>query len=111
MGAAGTPVAMVQAGRAAALARELFGFHELGPGQAEAIEAVAAGRDTLAVMRTGSGKSAIYQVAGQLLDGPTLVVSPLVALQRDQVVSLAGVDAGDALEANSAMSVETGTPP
>ena len=40
------------------------------------------GRDTLAVMSTGSGKSAIYQIAGLLLDGPTVVVSPLIALQQ-----------------------------
>ena len=46
------------------------------------------GRDTLAVMATGYGKSAIYQIAGLLLDGPTLVVSPLIALQRDQVERL-----------------------
>ena len=49
-----------------------------------------AGRDALAVMSTGSGKSAIYQLAGLLLDGPTIVVSPLIALQRDQVEAVAG---------------------
>ena len=46
------------------------------------------GRDTLAVMSTGSGKSAIYQIAGLLLDGPTIVVSPLIALQEDQMDSV-----------------------
>ena len=45
-------------------AREAFGFEALRPGQREAIESVLAGRDTLAVMSTGSGKSAIYQIAG-----------------------------------------------
>ena len=46
------------------------------------------GRDTLAVMSTGEGKSAIYEIAGELIDGPVLVVSPLAALHRDQVESL-----------------------
>ena len=46
------------------MAQEAFGFDALRPGQREAIEAVLAGRDTLAVMSTGSGKSAIYQIAG-----------------------------------------------
>ena len=48
-----------------------------------------AGRDTLAVMPTGSGKSAIYQIAGALIPGATLVVSPLIALQKDQLDALA----------------------
>ena len=69
-------------------AREAFGFEELRPGQAEAMRAVAQGRDVLAVMPTGAGKSAIYQVPALLLEGPTVVVSPLIALQRDQVDGL-----------------------
>ena len=52
------------------------------------MQAVLAGRDTLAVLPSGAGKTAIYQVAGQLLDGPVVVVSPLIALQRDQVERL-----------------------
>jgi ATP-dependent DNA helicase RecQ len=67
------------------LARERLGFEELRPGQAEAVQAVVGGRDTLCVMSTGSGKSAIYQLAGFLIDGPTVVVSPLIALQQDQM--------------------------
>ena len=67
------------------IARERFGFRALRPGQREAVEAVLAGRDTVAIMSTGSGKTAIYQIAGQLIDGATVVVSPLIALQRDQV--------------------------
>ncbi|MDP9384877.1 MAG: ATP-dependent DNA helicase [Actinomycetota bacterium] len=70
------------------VAREAFGFDELRPGQLEAIESVVDGRDTLAVMSTGSGKSAIYQIAGLLIEGATVVVSPLIALQRDQVEDL-----------------------
>jgi ATP-dependent DNA helicase RecQ len=70
------------------------------------MESVVAGRDTLAVMPTGSGKSAIYQVPALLLDGPTVVVSPLIALQRDQVAGLlARKDgAGGAVQANSSQS-------
>src|SRR4051812_12121539 len=67
------------------LARRRLGFERLRPGQREGVEAVVSGRDTLCVMSTGSGKSAFYQLAGLLLDGPTVVVSPLIALQRDQV--------------------------
>src|SRR4051794_14677390 len=72
------------------LAKERFGFAALRPGQAEGVESVVAGRDTLCVMSTGSGKSAIYQLAGMLIDGPTIVVSPLIALQRDQVDAARG---------------------
>ena len=76
------------------VAREAFGFEALRPGQREAIESVLAGRDTLVVMSTGSGKSAIYQIAGLLTEGATVVVSPLIALQRDQVDDLAERAAG-----------------
>ncbi len=63
------------------------------------------GADTLVVMPTGSGKSAVYQVPALLLDGPTVVVSPLIALQRDQVTRLsANEDAGGAVAANSSLS-------
>jgi ATP-dependent DNA helicase RecQ len=70
------------------VAREALGFRALRPGQLEAIESVLHGRDTLAVLATGSGKSAIYEIAGLLIPGATLVVSPLIALQRDQVDKL-----------------------
>jgi ATP-dependent DNA helicase RecQ len=85
------------------VAREAFGFETLRPGQREAIESVLAGRDTLVVMSTGSGKSAIYQIAGLLTDGATVVVSPLIALQRDQVDDLADRAAGGAAQLNSAL--------
>ena len=64
--------------------REVYRIRELRPGQAEIMEAVLAGRDTLAIMPTGSGKSLTYQVPALVLDGPTLVVSPLLALIEDQ---------------------------
>ena len=86
------------------LAREVFGYPRLRPGQAEAVEGLLDGRDVLVVMPTGGGKSAIYQLAAMLRPGPTVVVSPLIALQRDQVQSLTEVDAGGAAEANSTMA-------
>jgi ATP-dependent DNA helicase RecQ len=69
------------------------------------MEHVLAGDDTLVVMPTGSGKSAVYQVPALLLDGPTVVVSPLIALQRDQVAGLLEHSgAGGAVQANSGQS-------
>lgn len=71
-----------------AVAREVFGWSDLRPGQAAAVDAVVAGADTVAVLPTGAGKSAIYQIGGRLRGGLTVVVSPLLALQQDQVESL-----------------------
>ncbi|MCC7360181.1 MAG: RecQ family ATP-dependent DNA helicase [Anaerolineales bacterium] len=68
--------------------RQYFEYPEFRPGQQVAVEHVLAGRDTLVVMPTGSGKSLIYQLAGLLLPGVTLVISPLVALMKDQVDGL-----------------------
>jgi ATP-dependent DNA helicase RecQ len=70
------------------LARERLGFEELRPGQLRAAEALTGGRDVLAVLPTGGGKSAIYELAGMLRTGPTVVVSPLIALQDDQLAHL-----------------------
>jgi ATP-dependent DNA helicase RecQ len=83
------------------VARETFGWQKLRPGQGEAAAAVVDGRDVLAVMSTGYGKSAIYQVAALLIPGPTVVVSPLIALQREQVEELEEHGAGGAAEVNS----------
>jgi ATP-dependent DNA helicase RecQ len=69
-------------------ARERFGYAALRPGQEAAVRSVTSGRDTLAVTPTGAGKSAIYMVAGAILQGPTVVVSPLIALQKDQEESI-----------------------
>src|SRR3954466_8992418 len=88
----------------ARLARDVFDFPRLRPGQREGVEGLLAGRDALVVMPTGGGKTAIYQLAGIVREGPTVVVSPLIALQRDQVQSLTGVDAGGAAQANSTMA-------
>ena len=70
------------------------------------MQAVVSGRDTLAVLPSGAGKSAVYQVAGMLLDGPVVVVSPLIALQRDQVDRLdeLGDRVGRAAQLNSSLS-------
>lgn len=85
------------------LARKTFGFEDFRPGQEEAITSVLGGRDTLAVMPTGSGKSAIYELAGARLRGATVVVSPLIALQRDQVEAINALDLGSAALVNSTL--------
>ena len=74
------------------LARERLGFEQLRPGQLRAAEALVGGRDVLAVLPTGGGKSAIYELAGLLRAGPTVVVSPLIALQDDQLAHLRAAD-------------------
>jgi ATP-dependent DNA helicase RecQ len=83
------------------VARRTFGLEQLRPEQLEAMSHLLAGQDVLAVLPTGAGKSAIYQVPALLLDGPTLVVSPLVALQHDQIESLEQTRAPDAVAVNS----------
>ncbi|HEX5365350.1 MAG TPA: RecQ family ATP-dependent DNA helicase [Acidimicrobiales bacterium] len=80
------------------IARHGLSLDRLRPGQRAAAEAAVAGRDVLAVMPTGYGKSAIYKVAAAARPGPTVVVSPLVALQRDQVVGLEDEDVGEAVQ-------------
>jgi RecQ family ATP-dependent DNA helicase len=86
------------------IAKEVFDWRELRPGQSEAMDYLMQGHDVLVVMPTGSGKSAVYQVPAQLLDGPTIVISPLIALQRDQMLSLAERNAGGAVVVNSSQS-------
>ena len=68
--------------------RELFGFDDFRPGQEAVVRNAIAGQDTLAIMPTGSGKSLTYQLAAVLRPTPTLVLSPLIALMKDQVDSL-----------------------
>ena len=76
--------------------KKYFGYDSFKPGQEETVASILAGRDVLAVMPTGSGKSVCYQVPSMLLSGITLVISPLISLMQDQVKSLneAGIHAG-----------------
>src|SRR5712672_503647 len=85
------------------LLRSVFGFASFREGQAEIIETILAGRDVLAVMPTGSGKSLCYQLPALLRDGLTVVVSPLIALMRNQVAQLQafGIAAGALNSTNS----------
>lgn len=85
------------------LANKHLGFDELRPGQQAGLSTLLAGRDTLVVMPTGGGKSAIYQMAALLIPGVTIVVSPLIALQRDQAQAIDGQDVGSAAVLNSTL--------
>ncbi|MBE0609830.1 MAG: RecQ family ATP-dependent DNA helicase [Dehalococcoidia bacterium] len=86
--------------------RDVFGYSEFRPGQAEVISAVLQGRDTLAVMPTGGGKSVCYQVPALLEnEGITLVVSPLLALMKDQVDALHAMGVA-AAAINSSIPIE-----
>jgi ATP-dependent DNA helicase RecQ len=89
------------------LARDGLAIESLRPGLDVAADAAIAGDDVLAVMPTGYGKSAIYKLVAAATPGPTVVVSPLVALQRDQVERLAVEDVGEAvqIDASSGESV------
>ncbi|MET8200905.1 RecQ family ATP-dependent DNA helicase [Micromonospora taraxaci] len=69
-------------------ARSLFGWTALRPNQLAAMRAVMKRRDALVVLPTGAGKSAIYQIPASLIPGPTVVISPLLALQQDQIAAL-----------------------
>src|ERR671921_1759229 len=83
--------------------RDVFGIRRLRPGQEDVIRSVVAGRDTLAVMPTGAGKSLCYQLPALHLPGTTVIVSPLISLMKDQVdkLSEAGVEAA---QVNSALT-------
>lgn len=85
------------------LLKSVFGFDEYRPGQREIVEAVAAGRDVLAIMPTGGGKSLCFQLPALVSNGVTVVISPLIALMRDQVRALRenGVQAGALTSGNT----------
>ena len=90
------------------VARDVFGWDPLRPGIERAVADVVGGADVLGVMPTGYGKSAVYQLAGALLPGTTVVVSPLIALQADQVRGLADHEgARSAAIVNSAQSAKS----
>ncbi|KUF10527.1 DNA helicase RecQ [Pseudoponticoccus marisrubri] len=88
---------------AEALLKDIFGFDAFRPGQGEIVEAVAAGENVLAIMPTGGGKSLCFQLPALLRPGVTVVISPLIALMRDQVRGLreAGVAAGALTSGNT----------
>ena len=95
-------------GEARRLLGEVFGFPDFRPGQEEIVAAVEAGEDVLAIMPTGGGKSLLYQLPALTRPGVTVVVSPLIALMRDQVRALraAGVAAGALTSGNSPEETE-----
>ena len=75
----------------AGVLRDVFGFNDFRPGQREVIDAVLAGRDCIALMPTGAGKSLTYQLPARLLKGTVLVISPLISLMKDQVDAVAAL--------------------
>jgi ATP-dependent DNA helicase RecQ len=86
--------------------QRLFGFAAFRPGQERVVRAAVAGRDTLALMPTGSGKSLTYQLAAMLRERPTLVLSPLIALMKDQVDKLPPDIAAVSTFVNSSLAPE-----
>jgi ATP-dependent DNA helicase RecQ len=86
--------------------RELFGFDDFRPGQEAVVRAALDGVDTLAVMPTGAGKSLTYQLAAMLRPSPTLVLSPLIALMKDQVDKLPPQVGATATFVNSSLDAD-----
>jgi ATP-dependent DNA helicase RecQ len=91
------------AARIRRIARTKLGYRGLRPAQEQVIRLLLEGHDVLAIMATGSGKSAIYQIAALLLNGPTVVVSPLIALQKDQLDAIREHELPEAATVNSAV--------
>ncbi|MDQ6826939.1 MAG: RecQ family ATP-dependent DNA helicase [Candidatus Eremiobacteraeota bacterium] len=84
--------------------RQKFGFEEFQTGQEEIVRRVVEGQDTLAILATGAGKSLTYQLSALLLDGTTVVVSPLIALMKDQLDMLAELGIKNIVALNSTLS-------
>ena len=91
------------------LLNDVFGFNNFRPGQGEIIDSVTSGENVLAIMPTGGGKSLCFQLPALLNDGLTVVISPLIALMRDQVRGLqaAGVAAGAITSGNTQEETDT----
>src|SRR5882724_4243724 len=83
--------------------RDVFGLDKLRPGQAEVIRSVLEGKNTLAIMPTGAGKSLCYQLPALHIPGTTIVVSPLISLMKDQVDKLEDAGVG-ASQLNSSLT-------
>ena len=86
------------------LMEKVFGFREFRPGQEAILEAIFSGEEALVVMPTGGGKSLCYQLPGLILSGTTLVISPLIALMKDQIDSLRVFDV-PAISVHSLMGI------
>ena len=76
--------------QAAKLLKKYFGYDDFRPAQRPVLTSLLAGRDTVAIMPTGAGKSICYELPALLLPGITLVISPLISLMKDQVDALTG---------------------
>src|ERR1700728_2424627 len=84
--------------------QEKFGFDNFYPGQEDVVSRVLRGQDTLAILATGAGKSLTYQLPALLLEGTTIVVSPLIALMKDQLDMLRERNITDVVALNSTLS-------
>ncbi|NHZ82195.1 RecQ family ATP-dependent DNA helicase [Massilia sp. CCM 8695] len=87
------------------LLRSIFGVESLRDGQQQVIDSVLDGKDTLAIMPTGSGKSLCYQIPARILQGTTIVVSPLISLMKDQLEKLDALGVR-AVQVNSSLTRE-----
>jgi ATP-dependent DNA helicase RecQ len=84
--------------------RERFGYTTFNPGQEEVVNRVLSGQDTLAILATGAGKSLCYQLPALMLPGTTVVVSPLIALMKDQLDMLEARGVHETVALNSTLT-------